>query len=495
MTRNTRIMLSLVALSLGACGGGSGSGSDEPATAYFVSSQIMLTAIQGEPPPSYSAQVMFDGVPADQVFAELSFSGEGVAEMEFIAWNATYATVEIRFTDPADLDPWEHKGLVGIRLCHDAACSRPLYNMPRYLNTSYIVRAAAPPEPNPDPDPTLGVLPVLDRVELGHDVVDAEYSAALEAIVMVSMQPENALHVLYPATGITHSVPLSRTPVALSIAPDGRTAAVGHHGLVSHVELETLGDALPPAPVELALSAQVFDLVLDGRGRAHVIPVELIPVSYPRRIVSIDIATGTEQLGSGSIWAGRARLHPSGDFIYIADHGYPGDLEKWDIRSGVAEFVDDSPYHGDYPICGDVWPSEDGQVLYTPCRVVFRASADPARDMTFAGVFNDSFEGWGRFEALSHSSELGEIMVVDVEARPDCEFSVWAPPCHRRLGIYEDGFLNRIEQYWIPPLSVGGRSYAQEILFVFHSSNGAHRYLLSRLPGVPADPHYLSVLR
>ena len=488
MPRKTRIILALVALSLGACGGGSGSDSD-PATAYFISSQIMLTAIQGEPPPSYSAQVLFDGVPADQVFAELSFSGEGVAEMEFIAWNATYATVEIRFTDPADLDPWEHKGLVGIRLCHDAACSRPLYNMPRYLNTSYIVRAAAPPEPDPDPDPTLGVLPVLDRIELGHDVVDAEYSAALEAIVMVSMQPENALHVLYPATGVTHSVPLSRTPVAVSVAPDGRTAAVGHDGLVSHVGLEALGDALPPAPVELALSAQVFDLVLDGRGRAHVIPEAGL-----RRFISIDLATGTEYL-SATRWEGSARLHPSGDFIYVADTGFSSDLEKWDIRSGMAEFVDDSPYHGQYSTCGDVWPSEDGLVLYTRCRVVFRASADPARDMTFAGVFNDSFEGWGRFEALSHSSELGEVMVVDVEVRPDCEFSVWAPPCHRRLGIYEDGFLNRIEQYWIPPLSVGGRSYAQEILFVFHSSNGAHRYLLSRLPGVPADPHYLSVLR
>lgn len=488
MSRNTRIILALVALSLGACGG-SGSGSDEPATAYFVSSRIMLTGIQGEPPPSYSAQVMFDGVPADQVFVELSFSGEGVAEMEFIAWNATYATVEIRFTDPADLDPWEHKGIVGIRACHDAACSRPLYNMPRYLNTSYIVRASAPPEPDPDPDPTLGVLPVLDRVELGHDVVDAEYSAALEAIVMVSMQPENALHVLYPATGVTHSVPLSRTPVAVSVAPDGRTAAVGHDGLVSHVGLEALGDALPPAPVELALSAKVFDLVLDGRGRVHVIPEAGL-----RRFISIDLATGTEYLGA-TRWEGSARLHPSGDFIYVADNGFSSDLEKWDIRSGMAEFVDDSPYHGQYSTCGDVWPSEDGLVLYTRCRVVFRASADPARDMTFAGVFNDSFEGWGRFEALSHSSELGEIMVVDVEVRPDCEFSVWAPPCHRRLGIYEDGFLNRIEQYWIPPLSVGGRSYAQEILFVFHSSNGAHRYLLSRLPGVPADPHYLSVLR
>jgi hypothetical protein len=32
-------------------------------------------------------------------------------------------------------------------------------------------------------------------------------------------------------------------------------------------------------------------------------------------------------------------------------------------------------------------------------------------------------------------------------------------------------------------------------LFVFHSADGARRYMISYLPTTPAAPHYLSVLQ
>lgn len=495
-TRSLRAILGCVALSLGACGGGGGSesGSTPAATVSMTVAVMMVTAIQGEAAPTGNRFVTFNGVTFDEVFTQLSFDGVGVAAVELVRDGDRYAQLNLQFADPATLEPREHRGVVSLRVCHDAACSRVVGGAPLRFETSYIVRSTVPPEPLPDPDPTVRVLPLLDRFELGHDVVDAEYSAFLDAIVMVAARPTSALHVYYPASGISHSVPLSRVPTAVSVAPDGRSAAVGHDGLISYVELERLGEALPPAPVEWAASGHVFDLVLDGRGRAHG-----IPLLEPRALMSIDIATGTEWLSWVSLYQQPGVLHPSGDYLYLA---HLSDIWKIDIRPDEVRKVSDSLEIQQRYLYGKIWFSEDGAFIYTPYFEVYTASEDQDRDQVFVGRYALSFEELGRIESFSHSSETGEIMLVekalhDFRLLGPCEFAVWAPPCNRRLAIHEadDVHLSRMEVYSIPPIEVGERSYAQKSLFVFHSSNGAHRYMLSRIPGAPGDPHFLSVLR
>lgn len=485
----------MVALSLGACGGGSGGGDSDPTASVMVGDYPMLVmAVQGEAAPVGYRPLSFHGVAADQAFVQLSFSGAGVSAMEFVPDGPDHAHLNIQFADPATLEPWAYNGEVSLRVCHDAACSREVGGKPLRFETSYVVRSTIPPEPQPDPDPTVRVLPLLDRFELGHDVVDAEYSASLDAIVMVSSGPDNALHVYYPASGIRHSVPLSRVPTAVSVAPDGRSAAVGHDSMISFVELERLGDTLPPAPVEWAASGHVFDLVLDGRGRAHA-----IPLLEPRHLMSIDIATGTERLSWTRVYKQPGVLHPSGDYLYLANES---DLWKIDIRPDEVRKVIDSLEISQRHLSGKIWFSEDGSFIYTPYFEVYTASADPDKDQLFIDRYRLSFEDVGRIESLSHSSEAGEIMLVekamwDFRLLGACEFAVWAHPCNRRLAIHNDDDVNLslVEVYSIPPIEIGERTYAQESLFVFHSSNGAHRYMLSRTPGAPADPHFLSVLR
>ena len=71
----------------------------------------------------------------------------------------------------------------------------------------------------------------------------------------------------------------------------------------------------------------------------------------------ISLATGEETTSSGySIYAGTvAKLHPGGKAMYGADNGIsPSDIEKYDIQSGTASVLYDSPYHGDYAMCGDL---------------------------------------------------------------------------------------------------------------------------------------------
>src|ERR1041385_3324793 len=74
---------------------------------------------------------------------------------------------------------------------------------------------------------------------LGYAIVDAEYDLALDRMVVVSQGPDR-LHIVDGVTKAESTVDLPRAPVAVSVAPDGATAAVAHDGFVSWVDLKAL---------------------------------------------------------------------------------------------------------------------------------------------------------------------------------------------------------------------------------------------------------------
>lgn len=57
-------------------------------------------------------------------------------------------------------------------------------------------------------EPGLAALAVATSITLPHDLVDATYSAELDAVVTVSTRPTASLNVHFLATGATRTVPL-----------------------------------------------------------------------------------------------------------------------------------------------------------------------------------------------------------------------------------------------------------------------------------------------
>ena len=105
----------------------------------------------------------------------------------------------------------------------------------------------------------------------------------------------------------------------------------------------------------------------------------------------MNLSTDNEAYSTGgSIYAGtKGRLHPSGKFIYGADNGLsPSDIEKYDIQNGVANMLYDSPYHGDYPMNGNLWFSEDGNRIFTRGKTVLKTSEFKSTDMYYNGTLN-----------------------------------------------------------------------------------------------------------
>lgn len=427
--------------------------------------------------------------PVSGIYVQTSHTSNGVQGVtsQVLAAGA-FADVDITFWSAQALGSGTYTDTITLTVCYDSSCVRQVQGSPFTVSTMFSVGTA--------PEPGVTPLAVASRVALPHNIIDAEFSKALNKIVMVGSYPANALYVYDVATGTEQQHPLNKLPTAVSISPDGLTAAVGHDALITVVDLATVGQPGAPAPTILNVSAVVFDVVLDGNGYVHALP----RVDQWVAIHSVHVASNTEYLSTGrSLRAGsHGRLHPSGDYLYAANNGLsPDDIEKWDIRAGAAVGMYDSPYHGTYGMCGNLWFNESGTTIYTACGNTFRSSTVQAQDMVYSGALQlspSNLYGW-RIRSLSQSAALTEIALIEYEWY-HCEIVPSAGPCYEHVAFYESDFLNRLAVYALGPVTVNNLAYSQHGLFVFYDAVGANKYLLGRLDGMPNPDaeYYLSVV-
>jgi len=254
-------------------------------------------------------------------------------------------------------------------------------------------------------------------------------------------------------------------PTSVSVRPDGLFAAVGHDGWISYIDL--VANAVLAT---FTVSTDVLDIVLDGNGYVHAFPRR----DQWERVRSIEIATETESLHTGnSVRAGSlAQLHPGGDAIYAADNGLsPSDIEKYDISASPVVYLRDSPYHGTYAMCGNLWISEDGLRIFTRCGNTFRASVDPAQDMTYSGALENMDD---IIVNLSHSVETGLVAsiirdgaIVNPDSTVDTE-----------IRFYDDQFLTIAGSVSLPDFSMSGNNFDAHGKFVFYNSGGTRYFAI-----------------
>lgn len=297
---------------------------------------------------------------------------------------------------------------------------------------------------------------------LNHRVTDAEYSKQLDRIITVSRSPENKLYIVNPSTGANVSIDLPAIPATVSISPDGLYAAVGHNGWVSYVDLNSQV-LLKTYPV----STNVSDVVLAGNGYAYTFS----------DFHSLNLQTGAETQSENYIFTiGWAKLHPSGKAIYGADIGFsPSDIFKYDITKGTATELYDSPYHGDYPMCENLWMSEDGFRIFTTCGNAFRSSENKSEDM----IYNGSLADIKLIIHLSHSTAANMVAAIPQNTN--------LPPAaekrDNKIWIYDYQFLSLKWKYALPSFSLNSKTYTGHGKFVFFSSDGARLYAILQADG------------
>jgi len=309
---------------------------------------------------------------------------------------------------------------------------------------------------------TVSVQPMV--MPLDFNVIDAEYDSTTDSIVMVSADP-STLHIYDPVTGEDTRVGLPIVPTCVSVGPDGRFAAVGHDGWVSLVHLET-GNLVKTMPV----STDVVDVVLAGNDYIYAFPRTDQWVS----IHSINITSELETIGDDHIHAGTlAKLHPSGKAMYGADNGVsPSDIEKYDISGGPAIVLYDSPYHGDFAMCGDLWMSKDGLRIFTRCSNVFRSSELQSQDMLYNGSFAIPDTENLFIKSVDHSSAISQVALIP-------EVPVWGDEdADTKVVLFDYDYLDYVGQVQLPGFLHNGLSVASHGRFVFYHSSGDQLFVI-----------------
>lgn len=297
----------------------------------------------------------------------------------------------------------------------------------------------------------------LGLTVLDHRVMDAEYSASAGLIVTVSTNPSQ-LNILDTETGRVAHVALDLPPTCVSVQPDGAYAAVGHDGYISYVDL--MGQKLVRT---YAVTTDVLDVVLAGNGWVYAMPRR----DQWESIRSIDLATGQEQQTFGIYAGALARLHPSGNYLYVATNGLsPDNVDKYDIRDGVATSLWGSPYWGDYPFGGLVWFSEDGTRMFARSGNVYRASDAQSEDMYYAG----SLAGSGIVSWAADSGTNGRVYIV----------SSGSPT---GLRVYDSAYLAYQGTVQLPTFETPSGPVSSTGYYVFPSQSGDRIYVLAQ-----ADP-------
>ncbi len=433
----------------------------------------------------------------DKVFLSADYTKAALTFLSYDSHDPNSIRLEVSHRPPSELYNGSYVDRITVRACLDQACTQPLSGSPLVIPITYVLSGTDPATgatgPPADPDPDADPLTALSQVILTHNVVDAEYSRALDRVVMAASYPANALYLYDPATGSERSIPLSKAPTALSLSPDGLSSAVGHPGFISFVSL--VQDPQSSQPRVFAVSQGVFDIALDGRDRAHFVRNS---VDADGRMRTLDAATGTEYANTVPTNTNSptfVRVHPAGDSLFQGDPLVSTiTVTKWDITGPLAEYVNvgNAEKFGD---CGMIWFDEPGLRLFNPCGDVFATDGPRTQKLPVLGRIELSNlpHPISRFYAtgIDHSTARNEIALI--ESSYFCDYPAFAYPCHVRLRTYDGESLTPTSMQGLPPLAVDGLLHKQRGLFVFFNSNASRKILLSKLDALaePEDGRYL----
>lgn len=315
---------------------------------------------------------------------------------------------------------------------------------------------------------------VQKKFILSSDVVDAEMNKISYKIVFISSS-DKSLSYLDPETQALAKISFSYIPICVSVSPDGMYAAVGHDSKVSIVNLSTM-----VIKSTFSVSCEALDIVLTST-YAYVFPKR----DQWEEVRCINLSNGVESLSSGgSIYAGSlGKLDPSGKYIYSADNGLsPADIEKADATAGTLKMMYDSPYHGDYPLGGNLWFLEDGKSLVSKYGVKTTVSEIKSQDMIYDGKLTLPVIGeYNSFiQAFDHDLTTDNIFLVAGASQYSAEQKI-----DSAITVYNGTGLFQVKRLPLESYLANngkGTTVPARGKFLFASPNGTKVYVLTEAP-------------
>lgn len=297
-------------------------------------------------------------------------------------------------------------------------------------------------------------LPASSFNPLAYNVVAAAYDKPLDKMILVSANP-NELHIYDPVSQADQLVPLSVSPLSVSVGPDGSFAAVGHDGFISYVNLQT------PAVVQMyPVAMQAKSVALAGNGYIYGWP---FPQIFPAT-ASLRLDTGIMTPAQNVSFDGILRLYADGKTLYAGNYG----VTRYDISQGIAVLVQPQQYNASNS-CGNIWLTEDGNRLFTACAQAYRTSPVVSEDLQYNGQLAGlNSLTWADESVLQHST------VVIPKSFGG------SPPDDTQLQIFGDAFLGYVGSLALPQFIAGGQSFAGHGQFVFWNAAATKLFVVEQ---------------
>ncbi|APQ18245.1 BACON domain-containing protein [Maribacter hydrothermalis] len=296
-------------------------------------------------------------------------------------------------------------------------------------------------------------------------VVDAEYDRENDVLIFVSTSP-NKLNKYNPITKQVSSLDLNMSPNCVSIAQDGNHAAVGHNGRFSYVNLQTM-----QLEQMFEVTCDASDIILAPNNWVYVFQKDYQGTEFR----CFSLGNGMETLSTGwGYYNSKAKLHPSGNYLYVANNGLtPSDFDKYDITGGAAIHLYDSPYHGDFDFAGNIWINESGNRLFAKSRNVFDATDDQLTDMKYDGVL-DGVQMIATMDVHTAKNKLYAILETG---------DGWPKIPGNIINVYDAEFLTYQSQITLPGFLKNNEDehpgvYDSEGHYSFFNGDGTEYYVL-----------------
>jgi hypothetical protein len=297
---------------------------------------------------------------------------------------------------------------------------------------------------------------------LPYNVLAAEYSRTLDKLIAIS-DISGELHIYDPVSRVDHaSLSLPRPPLALALSSDGLRAAVLHDGFISFVNLST-ASILRVFPIPVNASSITL-----GSNWAYALGSTALHSS------ALNLETGAVA-PVNSLFTSNGRHNAAIGAIYGTSTSAPMDLVRFDTSAGPITSRTDSPYSGEYPICGPVFFSPAGDRIYTGCGSVFRASSNAALDMRYATTLS----GAESVRSLTESSAARRVALIQAPGLSQLG--------DNKVLLYESDYLNPLGEFHLskfPGLStVTDVPHGQSVFF---DAGATNLYVLVRGGGPSA---------
>ncbi|MDD9970031.1 MAG: hypothetical protein OXR73_27545 [Myxococcales bacterium] len=320
-----------------------------------------------------------------------------------------------------------------------------------------LVTMAVPAAPDAPPALSTPVASSRPGFEvLPYRVADAAFTDVLDTIVLLP-EDEPALYLIEGDDGAQQRIELPLPGRAVSIAPSGTTAAVGHDGWVSLIDLAL---SRVQATHRIALNARAVALGDDGW-------VYALEEDSQDSLRLLNVNSGEQRWGdawvsSGFLVLGQHAMRHDSTVLYV---GSNFGLRRVRVGAGVASEV---AIPSAAPVCSRFGFLDDGSRAVTGCGSVLQIRDDPALDAAPIGMLNPAVSPI----AFDHAASTRTIGAV----ASGTELTNYRDELH----LFDDTTLESTGKVAVPDFVVDGESMRSTTRWLFLNRPGDVAFLVVR---------------